>query len=285
MNGTYVHGYDPRENLRLQDQASTLVELLHSDTAYPEGSSVLEAGCGVGAQTVTLATNSPKALITSIDVSEASLVEAGKAVQAAGINNVTLRQADIFHVPFPPESFDHVFLCFVLEHLAQPVEALRALKHVLKPAGTITVIEGDHGSAYFYPDSDYARRAVHCQVELQARAGGNALIGRALYPLLREAGFGEVHVSPRMVYVDSSKPALVEGFTRKTFTAMIEGIRKPSLESGMMSEADFDKGIADLYRTAEADGVFCYTFFKASALKNSRAEQRAPGDASQTVRR
>ena len=279
MSGTYVHGYDPRENLRLQDQASTLVELLHSDTAYPEGSSVLEAGCGVGAQTVTLATNSPKALITSIDVSEASVAEARKAVQAAGINNVTLRQADIFHVPFPPESFDHVFLCFVLEHLARPVEALRALKHVLKPGGTITVIEGDHGSTYFYPDSDYARRAVRCQVELQARAGGNALIGRALYPLLREAGFGEVHVSPRMVYVDSSKPGLVEGFTRKTFTAMIEGIRKSSLESGIMSEADFDKGIADLYRTAEADGVFCYTFFKAKAINNACAEHRAAGDA------
>jgi SAM-dependent methyltransferase len=183
---------------------------------------------------------------------------------------VTLRQADIFHVPFPPESFDHVFLCFVLEHLAQPVEALRALKHVLKPGGTITVIEGDHGSAYFHPDSDDARRAVRCLVELQARAGGNALIGRALYPLLQEAGFGEVHVSPRMVYVDASKPDLVEGFTRKTFTAMIEGIRKPALESGIMTEVDFDKAIADLYRTAEADGVFCYTFFKASAVKNSR---------------
>jgi len=279
MTGTYVHGYDPRENLRLQDQASTLVELLHSDTTYPEGSSVLEAGCGVGAQTVTLASNSPRALITSIDVSEASVFEARKAVQAAGINNVTLRQADIFHLPFPPESFDHVFLCFVLEHLAQPVEALRALKHVLKPGGTITVIEGDHGSTYFYPDSEYARRAVRCQVQLQARAGGNALIGRALYPLLTEAGFGEVHVSPRMVYVDSSKPDLVEGFTRKTFTAMIEGIRKSSLESGIMTEADFDKGIADLYRTAEADGVFCYTFFKAIAVKNSRAGQDAPGDA------
>ena len=105
------------------------------------------------------------------------------------------------------------------------------------------------------------------------------MIGRALYPLLTEAGFGEVHVSPRMVYVDSSKPDLVEGFTRKTFTAMIEGIRKSSLESGIMTEADFDKGIADLYRTAEADGVFCYTFFKAIAVKNSRAGQDAPGDA------
>jgi len=72
MTNAYVHGYDPRENLRLQDQASTLVELLHADTAYPEGSSVLKAGCGVGAQTITLASNSPKALITSMDVSEAS---------------------------------------------------------------------------------------------------------------------------------------------------------------------------------------------------------------------
>jgi hypothetical protein len=49
---------------------------------------------------------------------------------------------------------------------------------------------------------------------------------------------------------------------------MIEGMRKSSLESGIMTEADFDKAIADLYRTAEADGVFCYTFFKAGAVKN-----------------
>jgi len=269
MTGAYVHGYNPRENLRLQDQAATLAELLHGDTTYPEGSSVLEAGCGVGAQTVTLASNSPKALITSIDVSEASLAEARKAVQAAGIQNVTLRQADIFDLPFPPASFDHVFLCFVLEHLARPVEALRALKHVLKPGGTITVIEGDHGSTFFHPDSEYARRAVRSLVELQARAGGNALIGRALYPLLREARFGQVHVSPRMVYVDSSKPHLVEGVIRRTFTAMIEGVRESTIQSGIITELDFDRGVADLYRTTEADGVFCYTFFKAGAVHGS----------------
>jgi len=275
MASAYVHGYELRENLRLRDQASTLVELLHSDTVYPAGSSVLEAGCGVGAQTIALASNSPKAVITSIDVAEASVVEARKVVCAAGIKNVTLRQADIFHLPFRPASFDHVFVCFVLEHLVQPVEALRALKRVLKPGGTITVIEGDHGSAYFYPDSEFACQAIRCQVELQARAGGNALIGRALYPLLKEAGFDEVRVSPRMVYVDSSRPDLVEGFTKNTFTAMIEGIRKAALESGIMSEADFDKGVADLYRTAEAGGVFCYTFFKAGAVNTSRAEQDA----------
>jgi SAM-dependent methyltransferase len=263
----YVHGYDPRENRRLHDQASSLVELLHWDTAYADGSRVLEAGCGVGAQTLTLAANSPNARITSIDIAQGSLCEAKRAVDAAAIDNVALLRADIFRLPFAPDSFDHVFVCFVLEHLAQPVDALRALARVVKPGGTMTVIEGDHGSTYFHPDSDVAQRAIRCLVELQARSHGNALIGRALYPLLSDAGFSDVHVSPRMVYVDGSRPELIEGFTKRTFTAMIEGIRAAAIESGLMSEAEFDQGIADLYRTARADGVFCYTFFKATAIR------------------
>ena len=266
MSKAYVHGYEAREALRLQDQAATLVELLHSDTIYPAGQTVLEAGCGVGAQTVILAQNSPQALITSVDISSDSVGKARKAVETAGLRNVTLRQADIFDLPFATGSFDHVFLCFVLEHLARPVEALKALKRVLKAGGTMTVIEGDHGSAFFHPNSEFAQKAIRCQVELQAKAGGNALIGRALYPLLREAGLDEVRVSPRMVYVDGSKPGLVEGFTKKTFTAMIEGVRNPAISNGLMDAASFDKGIADLYRTAATDGVFCYTFFKAVAI-------------------
>ncbi len=261
----YVHGYGAREAQRLQDQARTLAELLHSDTAYPEGCTVLEAGCGTGAQTVTLASRSPGAHIASIDISEASLAEARKAVEAAGLSNVSFGRADLFKLPFPPRSFDHVFLCFVLEHLAQPADALKALRGMLKPGGTITVIEGDHGSAYFHPDSEYARKAIQCQVALQARAGGDALIGRRLYPLLRQAGFSGVRVSPRMVYADASKPELVDGFTRKTFTAMIEAVREAALEAGLTTAGCFDKGIADLYRTSGDDGVFCYTFFKARA--------------------
>ena len=98
MKKAYVHGYDHRENIRLQDQASTLVELLHSDTKYPAGSLVLEAGCGVGAQTITLAKNSPGALITSIDISETSLAEARRKAKAAGLTNIQFEQADIFNL-------------------------------------------------------------------------------------------------------------------------------------------------------------------------------------------
>ena len=263
----YVHGYDQRENIRLQDQASTLVELLHSDTYYPAGSRVLEAGCGIGAQTITLARNSPEAHFTSFDISENSVAEARKKIKGAGLTNVSFQQGDIFKLPFKPESFDHIFVCFVLEHLAKPVEALHSLKNLLKAGGTITVIEGDHGSTYFYPDSEAAHKAIQCQVALQKRAGGNANIGRELYPLLNSAGFAAIRVSPRMVYVDSSKPHFVEGFTKNTFTAMIKGVRESSIAAGLIDKKTFDDGIKGLCRTTETDGVFCYTFFKAIAAK------------------
>jgi SAM-dependent methyltransferase len=269
MSGTYVHGYRPRENERLQDQAGTLVDLLHADTAYPAGSRVLEAGCGVGAQTVTLARRSPDARFVSVDLSAASLAEAKRRIDRAGLTNVEFRQVDIFALPYEPGSFDHVFVCFVLEHLSRPVAALTILRELLRPGGTITAIEGDHGSAYFHPDSLAAHAAIQCQVRLQREAGGNALIGRELYPLLVEAGFDAVHVSPRMVYVDSSRPELVDGFTRKTFTAMIEGVREPALAAGLIEPERFDAGIRALYRTTEADGVFCYTFFKGVGERTS----------------
>jgi len=262
MNETYVHGYHVREKERLHDQAGTLVDLLHSDTAYGGGSRVLEVGCGVGAQTVILARRSPDARFTSVDVSLDSIAEARRRTGRAGLANVEFRQADIFALPFGPKSFDHVFVCFVLEHLARPIEALAILGRLLEPGGTITVIEGDHGSAYFHPDSPAAQAAIRCQVELQRQAGGNPLIGRQLYPLMIAAGFDAVRVSPRMVYVDASRPDLVDGCTRKTFTAMIEGIRESAIAANLIAPDAFDAGVADLHRTTAADGVFCYTFFK-----------------------
>jgi hypothetical protein len=82
-----------------------------------------------------------------------------------------------------------------------------------------------------------------------------------------EAGFPDVRVTPRMVYADASRPAVVEGFTRNTFAAMVEGVREQALAAGMIDAATFDRGVADLHRTAAQDGTFCYCFFKAVATR------------------
>ena len=259
----YVHGYTPREGERLVDQATALTEFLHSGTRFPAGGRVLEAGCGVGAQTVTLARNSPDASIVAMDISEESLALARQRVAAAGFTNVNFEQGDLFDLPYAAASFDHVFVCFVLEHLSDPMSALEALRVVTKPGGTVTVIEGDHGSTYFHPENGDARRAIDCLVRLQAESGGDSLIGRRLYPMLFSAGLREVRVEPKVIYVDGSRPELIEGFTRNTFTAMVEGVREKALAAGLIDTDTWDRGIAGLHRTAEPDGVFCYTFFKA----------------------
>lgn len=262
----YVHGYSFYESSRLQDQAATLSDLLHHDTRYPAGARVLEAGCGVGAQTELLVRYSPGIALTSIDISPVSLEQARSRPGLAEAG-VAFMQADIFHLPFPDSHFDHVFLCFVLEHMPNPEEVLAHLRRVLKTGGTLTVIEGDHGSTLFHPESRAARAAIDCLVQLQARSGGNALIGRELPGLLRRGGFRDPRVSPRMVYADASRPEWVEGFTRRTFIAMVEGVEARAVSQGLATQAAFRQGLADLRRTTEPDGFFGYTFFKGVGVK------------------
>ncbi|MEW2175978.1 methyltransferase domain-containing protein [Streptomyces sp. NPDC005406] len=274
--GDYVHGYSPREGQRLGDQADILAQLLHAGTAYPAGSRVLELGCGIGAQTVHLLRSSPRAHIVAVDRSEDSLAQARTRVaEFAPGARVEWHRADAYDLPFADGEFDHVFVCFVLEHLTDPRLALAGLRRVLRPGGTITVIEGDHGSAFFHPDSAHARAAIGCQVRLQAAAGGNALLGRQVQPLLADAGYGDVVVRPLTVYADRTLPAMVDGFTRNTFIAMVASVRDKAVAAALTSTAEWDQGIADLHRTADDDGTFHYTFFKGVAV-NPPTARSAP---------
>ena len=263
----YVHGRSDREAERLNYQASKLAELLHQGTRYPQGSRVLEAACGVGAQTIILARNSPGAEFVSIDISPESLIRAKLRVSEEGITNVTFRQADVCHLPFGPETFDHIFVCFLLEHLPDPLLTLKGMKEILRPGGTITIIEGDHGSALLFPDSREAHNVIDCLVYLQREMGGNSLIGRELWHLMRDAGFTEISVSPRIVYADESRPEFVEG-VKNIFIAMVEGVRELAIDRRLVDSETWEKGIRDLYRTTEQDGTFCYTFFKAVGTRD-----------------
>ncbi|MEM6830727.1 MAG: methyltransferase domain-containing protein [Bacteroidota bacterium] len=262
----YIHGYSEFESRRLDDQARTMSDLLHYDSIWDKQSNVLEVGCGVGAQTGIISTKNPETKFTSIDLSESSLTKAQKAIHTLGVKNVTFRQADVYDLPFDDDSFDHVFVCFVLEHLSNPVKALLEMKRVLKKGGTLTAIEGDHGSTYFFPESKAARKAIQAQVELQAKNGGNANIGRQLFPLLKETGFTTVQVDPRQVYVDASRPEMVEGFIKNTFTAMIQGVKEEVVNAKIIAKAEMEDGIDGLLKTAEG-GTFCYTFFKSKVIK------------------
>ena len=265
---SYVHGYAAREAQRLEDQAASVRELIHHDTFYPPGARVLEVACGVGAQTETVAGRSPESHLISFDVVPDSVRQAAARVRAKRLTNVRLLAADLLALPFRPATFEHLFISYVLEHMTDPLHTLVVVKEVLKPGGTITVVEGDHGSCYFSPRHPSAQRAWECLIQVQAALGGDSLVGRRLYPLLRAAGFEDVAVSPRMIYADASHPDRMDRFVARTIVPMVEGVEARALSDGLMTRAQWDAGLAHLRSIATSGtGTFCYTFFKATGRK------------------
>ena len=264
----YVHGYSERETQRLYEQAEILEDILHTGTQFPAGSKVLEAGCGVGGQTRLLVKRSPDADFTCIDISEKSLATAKRLKEQTEFEKVAFQQENIHNLSFADESFDHVFLCFVLEHLDDPVAALVELKRVLKPSGTITVIEGDHGSAFWHPETPESVAAWNGLIIAQRAHGHEPNIGRELTPLLTEAGFQLQSCEPAWLYADRLKPALREGMVNHIIVPMVRSAEEQILNDTLVPEDDYRKGIADLSHVDRTEeGTFFYTWFKAVAKK------------------
>lgn len=262
--GDYIHGYSPRESERLSDQAEILRDLIHRDIHFPAGSRVLEAGCGTGGQTRLLLDANPEIRLTCLDI-DAGQLEQARTRSAGYPEPIDFRQGDLLDAPFPPASFDHAFVCFLLEHLSRPREALASLARLVRPGGTLALIEGDHGSCRFHPETPAALAVWEALVTRQRRLGGDPMIGRRLAGLLRDAGLVQVQVDPRLIYADAASPALRAGFVRRIIVPMVEGVRAAALADGMRAD-DWSQGIADLLATdTDGQGVFCYCFFAARA--------------------
>jgi SAM-dependent methyltransferase len=265
----YVHGYSERETQRLYEQAEILEEILHTGTQFPAGAKVLEAGCGVGGQTRLLVKHSPDAQFTCIDISEKSLATAKKLKDKAGFKNITFQKANIHTLDFSDETFDHVFICFVLEHLDDPVAALTELKRVLKLGGTITVIEGDHGSCFWHPETPASIKAWNGLIIAQRAQGHDPNIGRRLTPLLTEAGFNVQSCEPAWLYADRLSPDLRDGMVNHIIVPMVQSAENQILEENLVPKDIYKKGIADLSRVDQIEeGTFFYTWFKAVATKS-----------------
>jgi SAM-dependent methyltransferase len=217
---------------------------------------------------VALARRSPQTEFISIDISPDSLERARALIEGEGITNVRFQQADIMGLPFEDESFDHVFVCFVLEHLGDPPEALVEMRRVLKRGGSITVIEGDHGSCFWHPETAESRRAWQAMIRVQQEMGHDPLVGRRLHPLLTQAGFDIDGIVPLSAYADASRPELLDGGINRILAPMMETAREEALRMGLIDRATWEQGIADMHRAATPpDGSVFYTWFRATAVK------------------
>ena len=142
----YVHGYATPEQERLVEQAEHWRHrLIRAGTRLEPGTRLLEVGCGVGAVLGVLGQEFPGVRLVGVDIEHKQLEFARGHLQRAGVE-ARLVEADALALPFPDQSFDHVWMMWFLEHVADPPAVLCEARRVLAPGGAVTAIEVDYST-------------------------------------------------------------------------------------------------------------------------------------------
>jgi ubiquinone/menaquinone biosynthesis C-methylase UbiE len=156
------------------------------------GATLLDVGCGPGTITLDFAARLAPGKVVGIDAAPAA-IEAAEAERASGnVNNVEFRTADIYALDFADNTFDIVHAHQVLQHLADPVGALREMRRVCKPGGIVAARDGDYAAFTWYP-AEPKMDAWQTMYRTVARANqGEPDAGRYLLAWAHAAGFTDV---------------------------------------------------------------------------------------------
>ncbi len=172
------------------------------------GMSLLDCGCGPASITVGLAEVVAPGRAVGIDIEPSMIAQATTLAKNQGVNNLRFEVADITDLPYPGDSFDRVFSCAVLEHLPDPVKALKEMNRVLKPGGLAGLIKTDWGDPLISPESDAVTRFFRLFERGFNQQGGSLNRGRHLRLIMQEAGFDVIEFFA--AYGNATTPELVQ---------------------------------------------------------------------------
>jgi SAM-dependent methyltransferase len=156
------------------------------------GMSLLDVGCGPGTLTADLAARVAPGRVTAVEPGEPALDLARAEVARRGLDTVDFVAADVHALRFAGDSFDVVHAHQVLQHVADPVRALREMRRVCRPGGIVAARDSDYAAFAWFP----AVPALDEWLALYRRAaranGGEPDAGRRLLSWARAAGFTEI---------------------------------------------------------------------------------------------
>src|SRR5437867_1715664 len=142
MGETYTLGYsdtalDFVSRRTLESHGAFFIPYLHP------GMRVLDCGCRPGSITFGIAARVGHGSVIGVDMDESQVRLATANAAARAATNVSFRAASAYGLPFADSSFDAVFSHALLEHLSQPVKAMREFQRVLRPGGVTGVCAPD----------------------------------------------------------------------------------------------------------------------------------------------
>jgi ubiquinone/menaquinone biosynthesis C-methylase UbiE len=263
VSDDYVHGYADDEQQRLLEQAEHWrEELILSGTTLAPGTRLLEVGCGVGAVLGILGEAFPGVQLAGVDLEERQ-VEAARAHLAGLGFPADLRQADAGELPFADGSFDHVWMMWFLEHVADPVAVLREARRVLVRGGGLTAIEVDYNTVWASPTSD-AFETLFAAVAGAMDAGGRSDAGSRVAGWLAEAGFASVDPGERRLAYSGEELARQVPYVASVVESTLQALaRMPNA-----SAAQLEAGLADLRGLpAIQDAALGWDVHKATAVR------------------
>jgi ubiquinone/menaquinone biosynthesis C-methylase UbiE len=193
----YIHGTEPAEQARLRLLNELTNKSFIDFLQIEETSSVLEVGSGLGILAQDVARLVPKGEVCGVEYSSEQLT-----LVKTSLPNLHFIQGDAHALEFEDDHFDVVYCRYVLEHLTYPLQALKEMHRVLKPDGKVFVQENNILVNVFYPECPRFEALWKQFAILQERLGGDALIGKKLLPLLKQAGFQEItlNIQPEIHY-------------------------------------------------------------------------------------
>jgi ubiquinone/menaquinone biosynthesis C-methylase UbiE len=245
----YTHGYGSGMQQEMNSRYAGRDAAFFLPYLRP-GMKLLDCGCGPGAITLGLAEVVAPGEVVGVDIEQSQVDLARARTAESGIANARFEVGSIYSLPFPDETFDAVFAHAVLEHLQEPIKALRGALRVLKPGGFLGVRSPDWGGSLIYPPDPMLEQFFDVYYKLMAHNGGSPNIGRRLRALLLEAGFVRVEGSASFAHLGNpeilrrmgslfadraSDPAVIEQLVTQGWTDR-ETLQK--MESALRSWGD-----------------------------------------------
>ena len=262
----YIHGFNSVEQDRLFKQARVHEEVIFSQVDFTGCEKLLEIGSGVGAQTKILLERYPQSHIQCLDASSAQVDRAKQALSnEVSSGRVDIQVGDAFHQPFADDSFDGAFVCWLLEHVQNPIDVLREARRVLKSGGIIYCNEVFNSTFYVHPYSPATLKFWMEFNDYQWSLKGDPFVGGKLANYLMAAGFQNVTTKVLTHQYDNRTPKKRAAFLDYWTNLLLSGADNlvatgrvtPAIVSEMQSEMNAMK--------QDPDSVIFYSWILARA--------------------